>query len=379
MSFRPIKLLFFIGLSDSSESRILSRLHGNQWTEEVFNEGSNMKINFLKMVFFVIVNLLAVPSYADQGNNNDPLPSWNNQPIKNEIIHFVQSVVDRNNTNYVAQEDRIATIDNDGTLWVEHPLYSQAIFALDRIKQLAPTHPEWKNLEPYKTILSGNMEAISHFTAQDFEKIIAETHAGMTVETFHSMVKHWLETAISPRFKYPYINLIYQPMLEVINYLRTNGFKIYIVSGGGQEFIRAYGEDDYGIPPEQTIGSAGMTKYTYQNGAPVLIKLSKILLIDDNAGKPEAINLLVGKKPIIAFGNSDGDRQMLEWTQSRPGAHFMALVHHDDAKREYAYGPNTKVGTFSDSLMAEANKQGWHVISMQQDWKIIFPFEKVKH
>ena len=273
-------------------------------------------------------------------------------------------------------EQRIATFDQDGTLWVEQPIYTQVMFAFDRVKALAATHPEWKDQEPFKSILSGNRDAMARFTIQDFAHVVAETHSGMTVEEFRVIVKQWLATAKHPRFHRPYTELVYQPMLEAIGYLRANGFKTYIVSGGGQEFIRAYAEAVYGVPPEQVIGSAGTAKFEYgKDGKPMLVKLPAVLLVDDKGGKPESINLVIGRRPYAAFGNSDGDRQMLEWTQAGDGARLMMLVHHDDAEREYAYGSQSHVGTFSDALMAEANQRGWTVISMKNDWKRVFSFE----
>ncbi|EKD71577.1 MAG: hypothetical protein ACD_46C00156G0001 [uncultured bacterium] len=306
----------------------------------------------------------------------DPLPSWNDHSIKNNIIQFVQSVTDKNSRDYVPPEDRIATIDNDGTLWVEQPIYTQVIFAFEQIKKMAPQHPKWKNQEPFKSVLTNQFEKLRK---QDLERIMAITHSGMSVEEFQSMAKNWLETAINPRFKHRYTELVYQPMLEVIEYLRKNNFKIYIVSGGGQDFMRAFTKNTYGISSENVIGSAEKTQYGYRNNQPVLIKIPKVLLIDDNMGKPESINLFIGKKPIIAFGNSTGDQQMLEWTQSNDKKHLMLLVHHDDAKREYLYGSHSKVGTFSDALMQEAEKNNWQVISMKNDWKVIFPFQNTKN
>jgi len=305
----------------------------------------------------------------------DPLPSWNDGSIKKNIIQFVTEVTDKSSVAYVAPQDRIAAFDNDGTLWVEQPLYTQGIFMFDRIKALALLHPEWKTQKPYSTILSGDKTALSNLTVQDIERMIAITHSGMTVSNFKQIVQKWLATAIDPRFKRPYTQLIYKPMLEAMNYLRDNGFKVYIVTGGGQEFVRAFSQATYtyNVVPEQVIGTAVKTKYTYQNNKPVLVKLPAVLIIDDKAGKPEAINFVIGRKPIIAFGNSDGDREMLEWTQSGEGRHLMLLVHHDDAKREYAYGPESKIGTFSNSLLDEAKKNNWNVISMQKDWRIIFP------
>jgi phosphoglycolate phosphatase-like HAD superfamily hydrolase len=330
-------------------------------------------MRYLKISFIVILSSIGFAAHALPQNNIDPLPSWNEQSLKKDVITFVQRVVDSHDPNYVAPADRIAVFDNDGTMWVEQPAYTQVIFAIDKIKLLAPKHPEWKAQQPFKTILSGDAAAMSQLSLKDYEQMIAVTHAGMSVGDFHAEVKSWLENTTNAHFKKPYIKLIYQPMLEMMRYLRANNFKIYIVTGGGQEFVRAYSEVDYSVPSEQVIGTAAVTKYDYRNGSPVLIKLPKVLFVDDGAGKPEAINLFIGKKPIIAFGNSDGDRQMLKWTQSNHGLHFMALVHHDDAEREYSYGPKSKIGTFSDSLMTEANQQGWHVISMKQDWKVVFP------
>jgi phosphoglycolate phosphatase-like HAD superfamily hydrolase len=309
------------------------------------------------------------------------LPSWNEGPTKQAILEFVRAASDPSSPQYVAPENRIATFDQDGTLWVEHPLYTQGVFALDRVKLLAPEHPEWKKEEPYKSIIEGNTEAIAKFGEEDWAQIIAVTHSGMSIEAFLEIVKDWLATAKHPRFQRPYTDLVYQPMLEVIDYLRANAFKIYIVTGGGQEFVRAYSQRVYHIPTEQIIGSSIVTKYETQNEKPLLIRIPKVFLITNFKGKAVGINLFIGKKPYAAFGNSDGDREMLEWTQSGEGLRLMMLVHHDDPIREYAYGPggglpNTDVGTFSEALLTEAKKRGWIVISMKEDWKRIFPFEK---
>jgi phosphoglycolate phosphatase-like HAD superfamily hydrolase len=306
----------------------------------------------------------------------DPLPSWQDRQVKKDLINFVHEVTDKNNKSYVVPSDRIATIDNDGTLWLEQPMYTEIIFAMQNIKSLSAQHPEWKSQLPFKAIINNDHAQQEKFTKQDIEKIIAVTHSGMTVEDFNRAVKDWLATAKNPKFKRHYTELVYKPMLEVVNYLLANNFKVYIVSGGGQDFIRVFSQRVYDIPVEQVIGTAGKTKYTYSNGQVKLTKLPNLLLIDDSAGKPEAIHLFIGKKPIIAFGNSDGDRQMLEWTQANKNKHLMLLVHHDDAQREYAYGPQSKVGRFSDSLMQEALKNHWDVISMKNDWKVVFPFEK---
>ena len=310
-----------------------------------------------------------------------PLPSWNDGPAKQAIISFVKDVTDKSGNKFVDPEDRIATFDQDGTLWVEQPLYTQAMFALDRIHELAPDHPEWKQREPFRAILAGDRAALAKFSESDWEVIVAATHTGMSTESFENIVKQWIANAKDPRFHRRYTELIYKPMLEVMEFLRANGFKTYIVTGGGQEFVRAYSHRIYGIPREKVVGSSVVAKYEYQNGRPVLMRDPKVFFIDDRAGKPVGINLFIGKQPRAAFGNSTGDQQMLEWTQAGAGARLMMLVLHDDAKREYAYGPaaglpNSKIGTFTDALMNEAHRNGWVVISMKRDWKQIFEFDK---
>lgn len=327
-----------------------------------------MKIKqWMCIVVALLLTFAAHASLAD-----DPLPSWNDGAIKTKIISFVESVTDVNSNGYVAPEDRIATFDNDGTLWVEQPMYTQIVFALDRVKELAPQHPEWAEKPLIQAILKGHYNSLS---LHDIEQVIGMTHSGMSVDAFKDIEKTWLETARDRRFNRPYTDLIYQPMLEVINYLRKNNFKIYIVSGGGQAFMRAFAPQTYGIPVENIIGTAGKTKFVYRDNQPKLIKTADVLFVDDKSGKPDAINLFIGKKPIIAFGNSNGDKEMLEWTQSNDKNHLMLLVHHDDARREYAYGKDSKVGTFSDYLMQFAQENKWLVISMKNDWKVIFPFE----
>jgi phosphoglycolate phosphatase-like HAD superfamily hydrolase len=310
----------------------------------------------------------------------DPLPSWNEGPAKKAIVAFVKAVTDRGGKSYVPPADRIATFDQDGTLWVEYPSYAQAMFGLDRLRMLALQHPEWKDQEPFKAVLSDDKESMAKFSEQDWMRIIAATNAGMTTKQFQAIVKEWLAKAKHSRFKRPYTELVYQPMLEVMKYLRANGFKTYIVTGGGQEFVRVYSEGVYGIPTEQVVGSSILTKYEYKEGKPVLMRLPKVFFIDDKAGKPVGINLFVGKRPLAAFGNSEGDREMLEWTTAEKGARLAMLVLHDDARREYSYGPalglpDTKVGAFTQALYDEAKKKGWTVISMKNDWKRIFPFE----
>jgi len=309
------------------------------------------------------------------------LGSWNEGPAKQAIFDFVRATTDEGSSIFVPLQERIATFDQDGTLWVEHPIYSQVVYCLDRVPALAETDPKLKDVEPFKTVLSGNREAIAKLSLHDLEKIFFATLSGMSVDDFEAEVKKWLASAKDGRWKRPYTELIYQPMLEVMQYLRTNGFKTYIVTGGGQDFVRVYSERVYGIPPEQVVGSAEGTKYGYQkDGTPFLTKEPKLLLNDDNAGKPEGIHLMIGRRPRAAFGNSDGDRQMLEYTGTGDGARLMMLVMHDDAQREYAYGPaqglpETKVGTFSQSLYDEAKKKNWTVISMKNDWKRVFAFD----
>jgi phosphoglycolate phosphatase-like HAD superfamily hydrolase len=310
----------------------------------------------------------------------DPLPSWNDGSAKQAIVDFVQKTTDKSNPAFVPPAERIATFDNDGTLWVEHPMYTQLAFALDRVKALAPQHPEWKTKQPFKAVLDNDLKTLAASGEKGLVELVMASHAGMSTAEFGQIVTDWFKTAKHPRFKRPYTELAYQPMVELLEYLRANGFKTYIVSGGGIEFMRPMTEAVYGIPPEQVIGSSIKTKFEYNDGKPVLTRLPEINFIDDKAGKPVGINMFIGRRPVAAAGNSDGDRQMLEWTAAGAGARLMMLVFHDDAKREYAYGPanglpDTKFGTFSPSLMEEARKNGWVVISMKDDWKRIFAFE----
>jgi len=306
----------------------------------------------------------------------DPLPSWNDGPAKQAIVDFVKATTDEVSPRFVPPAARIAAFDQDGTTWVEQPMYTQVLYSLERVPVLAKAKPELKDVEPFKTVLSGNREAMAKLTMPDLEKILAATLTGMTVEQFGAPVKDWLATAKHPRFKRPYTELVYQPMLEVMKFMRANGYKTYFVTGGGQDFVRVYSESVYGIAPEHVVGTAGGTRFGYdKSGRPMLTKEARLLLNDDKAGKPEGIHLMIGRRPVAAFGNSIGDKQMLEYTQAGDGARLMMLVHHDDATREYAYGPTSKVGTFPDALMAQAKKQGWVVISMKNDWKRIFAFE----
>ena len=305
----------------------------------------------------------------------DPLPSWNDTAPKKAIVAFVERVTKEGSSDFVPVPERIATFDNDGTLWCEQPMYFQLLFALDRMKALAPQHPEWKTKEPFASLLKGDVKGALAGGERAMLEIIIVTHAGMTTAEFEQIVKDWIATAKHPKFKRPYTECVYQPMIELLGYLRANGFKTFIVSGGGIEFMRPWTEKVYGIPPEQVVGSSIKTKYEWRDGKPVLMRLPEMNFIDDKTGKPVGINSHIGRRPIAAFGNSDGDQQMLEWTQAGSGGRLMMLVHHDDAVREFAYGAESKIGTFSDALMAEAKKNAWTVISMKNDWKVIFPFE----
>jgi phosphoglycolate phosphatase-like HAD superfamily hydrolase len=290
-------------------------------------------------------------------------------------VKFVQAVTDAANPQHVPIPARIAVFDNDGTLWSEQPMYFQAFFAFDRVKVLAPKHPEWKTKQPFKGILESDMKAVGATGEKGLVEVIAATHAGMTTDEFARTVKDWLAQAKHPRFQRPYTDLVYQPMLELLAYLRAKGFKTYIVSGGGVDFMRVFTEQVYGIPPEQAVGSVGETKLEVRDGKPVLVKLPKINLVDDKAGKPVGIQRFIGRRPILAFGNSDGDQQMLEWTAAGDGARFMGLVHHTDAAREWAYDRQSSVGRL-DKALDEAIQKGWTVVDMKQDWKVIYPFQK---
>lgn len=311
----------------------------------------------------------------------DPLPSWNDGPAKKAILDFVQTTTTPGSVSFVAPEERIATFDQDGTLWVEHPMYTQVIYCLERVPALVKSKPELAGEEPFKTVLSGDREAIAKLPQKDLEIVLAATLTGMTVDEFRGEVSKWLDAAKDPRWKRPYTELTYQPMQEVMKYLRDGGFKTFIVTGGGQDFVRVYSAKTYGIPPEHVVGTAGGTKYGYaKDGKPILTKEPRLLLNDNNAGKPEGIHLMIGRRPHAAFGNSTGDRQMLEYAKAGDGARLAMIVLHDDAKREYAYGPAqglpaTKVGTFTEELYDEAKKQGWVVISMKDDWKRILEFD----
>lgn len=304
----------------------------------------------------------------------DPLPSWNQGATRAGIIEFVSAVTDKSRTTYVPPAERIATFDNDGTLWSERPVYFQLLFAIDRVKALAAEHPEWKTTQPFQAVLENDMKALSQAGEKGLLELVMATHAGNTTEEFANIVKHWLATAKHPRFKRPYNELVFQPMLELLDYLRANGFKTFIVSGGGIEFMRPWVEQVYGIPPEQVIGSSIKTKFEMRDGSPVLVRLPELNFIDDKDGKPVGINQHIGRRPIAAFGNSDGDLQMLQWTAAGDGKRFMLLVHHTDDQREYAYDKDSHIGKL-DKALTEAKTGNWTIVDMKKDWKVIYPFE----
>ncbi len=323
-----------------------------------------------KFAFAVALALIGGTAAAQ-----DPLPSWNDGPAKKAIIAFVDRVTRDGSPDFVAAADRIATFDNDGTLWVEHPMYVQLAFALDRVKALAPLHPEWKSTQPFKAVLAGDLTALVASGERGLVQIMAATHAGMTPEEFRKIVREWLASTTDPRFKRRYDELVYQPMLEVLAFFRANGFKTYIATGGGIEFVRVFSQETYGIPPEQVVGSSIRTQFQMRDGRPTLFRLPEINFVDDGAGKPVGIWNHIGLRPIAAFGNSDGDLQMLQWTTMEGGRRLGAIVHHTDAAREYAYDRNTTFGRLDKALDA-ATVNGWTVIDMKSDWKTIFPFQK---
>ena len=303
---------------------------------------------------------------------NDPLPSWNEGTTKQSIIDFVNEVANENSANFVKPEDRIATFDNDGTLWSEQPMYFQVQFALDRIKKMAATHPEWKNTQPFKAVLENDMKTIMESGTKGLMEIGMASHTGMTTVEFEKIVKEWINSARHPKTNKLYKEMVYQPMLELLEYLRANGFKTYIVSGGGVEFMRPWTEEVYGIPSEQVIGSTIKTKFEIIDGNPVLLRLPELDFLDDKEGKPVAINKFIGKRPIASFGNSDGDLQMLQWTAAGDGKRFMLFVHHTDAEREWAYDRESHIGNLNKGL-DEAIAKRWTVVDMKNDWGKIYP------
>lgn len=323
---------------------------------------------------FLYIFVLLTFSVAGNLHAQEALPSWKDGATKQSIITFVEKVTNKESKSYVKPQERIAVFDNDGTLWAEQPIYFQLAFVSDRIKELAPSHPEWKTEHPFKAVLENDKEALAASGYEGLMKLLMATHAGMTQAEFQNISEQWLDTAKHPRFNRPYNELVYQPMLELLTYLRANGFKTYIVSGGGIEFMRPWTEEVYGIPPEQVVGSSLVTEFEMRDGKPVLVRKAEILFLDDKEVKPVLINSHIGRRPIAAFGNSDGDLQMLQWTAAGDGPSLMVLVHHTDAKREWAYDKDSHIGKL-DKALVEANEKGWTVVDMKEDWKVVFPFQ----
>lgn len=326
-----------------------------------------------RVIFVVLTTLLFSCTAPPPQPSTDPLPSWNEGTAKKSIIGFVERVTKAGGPDFIEPAERIATFDNDGTLWAEQPLYFQFLFALDRVKALAPQHPEWKSKEPFASLAKGDTKAALEGGEKSLAQILAATHTGMTTEEFEKVVADWIATARHPTRKQPFTSMVYKPMLELLHYLRENGFKTFIVSGGGVEFMRVFAQKTYGIPPDQVVGSMGKEKFEIRDGKPVIIKLPEVDLVDDGPGKPVGIQKFIGRRPIAAFGNSDGDLQMLQWTCSAPGARFCLYVHHTDADREWSYDRASSVGKL-DKGLDEATAQGWTVVDMKSEWKQIFEF-----
>ena len=338
-------------------------------------------MNKNKLIFSLLAIVLLSWSCSEQTTkSSDPLPSWNDGNAKQPILDFVNDVTNEKSPNYVKPEDRIATFDNDGTLWSEQPYYFQFQFAFDRVKEMAPDHPEWNDNQLFKAALENDMETVMKSGMKGLMEIIMTTHAGMTTDEFAQIAKEWINTAKHPKTNKLYKEMVFQPMLELLDFLRANGFKTYIVSGGGIEFMRPWTEEVYGVPTEQVIGSSIKVKFEMRDlpdgkagGQPVLVKLPELDFFDDKEGKPVAINKFIGKRPIAAFGNSDGDLQMLQWTAAGDGKRFMLYVHHTDAEREWAYDRESHIGGLNKGL-DEANEKGWTVVDMKNDWRKIYPW-----
>lgn len=321
--------------------------------------------------------LFVAAQFSSASAQTDPLPSWNDGPAKLAIVSFVSDVTREGSPGFTAVPERIATFDNDGTLWAEHPMYFQLAFAFERVKALAPLHPEWTEMQPVKAVLEGDMKIFAELGERGASEVIMATHAGMSTAEFETIVTDWLAIARHPRFQRPYTDLVYQPMVELLAYLRANGFKTFIVSGGGIEFMRPWVERVYGIPPEQVVGSSIKTSFEMRAGRPVLFRLPQVNFVDDKAGKPVGINEHIGRRPLAAFGNSDGDLEMLQWTTMVGGIRLGVIVHHTDAEREYAYDRNSHFGRLDKALDAATANQ-WTVVDMKRDWKRVFPFEALE-
>jgi hypothetical protein len=334
-------------------------------------------MKFPKSATIVVATFFMIscdPVQKDEAKWIDPLPSWNEGETKNSILEFVNEVTDPASEKFIEVADRIATFDNDGNLWSEQPAYFQLFFAIDRVKLLAPEYPEWKTQQPFKAVLEDDFKTLASFGEHGLIEIVMATHGNITTDEFETIVKDWLNTAKHPRFDRPYTQLVYQPMLELLDYLRSKDFKTFVVSGGGIEFMRPWVEEVYGIPRDQVVGSSIKTEFTFQDGVPVIMRLPEMDFIDDKGGKPVGIHRFIGRKPVFASGNSDGDLPMLQWTASGEGARFMLYLHHTDGEREWAYDRESHVGRL-DKGLDEAREKGWTVIDMKEDWKVIYPFE----
>lgn len=323
-----------------------------------------------RLALSMVILLILLPGGLASGQ--PPLASWNDTESKQAVVRFVEAVTEPGSDEFVPAAERIAVFDNDGTLWSENPIYFQAFFMLDRVRQLAPDHPEWKDQEPFASILKGDLETAFAGGKESLVKLVMVTHAGMTTDEFETIVNEWVTTARHPETNRLYTEMVFQPMLELLDYLRANGFKTYIVSGGGIEFMRPWAERVYGIPPEQVVGSSIKTQFEMRDGKPVLIRLPELNFVDDKEGKPVGIHSHIGRRPLMAFGNSDGDLQMLQWTAAGEGPRFCMYIHHTDADREWAYDRESLVGTLDQGLK-EAKAGGWTVVDMKQDWKTIYP------
>ncbi|UVL37941.1 haloacid dehalogenase-like hydrolase [Pseudomonas sp. B21-040] len=320
---------------------------------------------------FLLALALSLPLLVQAA---EPLPSWNDGPSKKSIIEFVQAVTDQSSKDFVKPEERIAVFDNDGTLWSEQPMYFELLFALEEVKRTAAQHPEWKTTQPFKAVLENDHKALEAAGLEGIMKIFVATHTGMTTEAFDDYAKTWLAQAKHPKTGKLYTQMVFQPMLELLDYLRSQDFKTYIVSGGDTGFMRAFAEKSYGVPPEQVIGTTFVTAFEYKDGKASILRTPKLAHNDDGPGKPESINAVIGRRPILAFGNSDGDQQMLQWTAAGSGKRFMGLVHHTDAKREWAYDRDSKIGRL-DKALDEAKSRGWTVVDMAAEWRRIYPYE----
>jgi phosphoserine phosphatase len=326
----------------------------------------------------LLILLLSGNVPVTHAGDSGALPSWNNGGARQSVVDFVTRVTDESGPDFVPPQERVAVFDNDGTLWSERPVYFQLLFAIDRVLELAPGHPEWKSKQPFQAVLENDMQALAESGEHGLLELVMASHTGMTTTEFETIVNDWIATARHPRFDRPYTDLVFQPMIELLAYLRANGFRTFIVSGGGIEFMRPWVETVYGIPPEQVVGSSVATEFVVKDGNPVLVRRPEIDFVNDKEGKPVGIHKFIGRRPIAAFGNSDGDLQMLQWTAAGDGPYLCALVHHTDAEREWAYDRDSHVGRL-DKALGEAETAGWTVVNMKDDWKVVYPFERDKH